>query len=217
MKLFIDSADPAEIRQAMSLGAAEGVTTNPTLILKTGVKDLEGRIREIAGIVSGPVNAEVTSTTVEGMVEEGRRFTALGRNVHVKIPLNQEGLVACHALSKQGIPCTMTLVFSTGQAILAAAAGAAWICPFVGRLDDVSFDGTALLRAIAAIYEADPDCRTRILAASVRTPIHVMEAALAGSHAATLPMSVIKQMMQHPLTDRGIAQFLEDAARTRVR
>jgi transaldolase len=215
MKLFIDSADPAEIRQALSLGAAEGVTTNPTLILKSGVTDLDSRIREIALLVPGPVNAEVTSTTVEGIVEEGKRFATLGKNVHVKIPLNHEGLVACRLLTQQGIPCTLTLVFSAGQAILAAAAGAAWICPFVGRLDDVSFDGSSLLRAIAAIYEADPDCRTRILAASVRSPVHVMEAAVAGAHAATLPMSVIKQMMQHPLTDRGIAQFIEDARRTR--
>jgi hypothetical protein len=134
MKLFIDSADPAEIRQALSLGAAEGVTTNPTLILKSGVTDLDSRIREIALLVPGPVNAEVTSTTVEGIVEEGKRFATLGKNVHVKIPLNHEGLVACRLLTQQGIPCTLTLVFSAGQAILAAAAGAAWICPFVGRL-----------------------------------------------------------------------------------
>lgn len=215
MKLFIDSADPAEIRQALSLGAAEGVTTNPTLILKSGVTDLDARIREIAALVPGPVNAEVTSTSVEGIVAEGKRFATLGKNVHVKIPLNHEGLVACRLLTQQGIPCTLTLVFSAGQAILAAAAGAAWICPFVGRLDDVSFDGSSLLRAIAAIYDADPDCTTRILAASVRSPVHVMEAAVAGAHAATLPMSVIRQMMQHPLTDRGIAQFIEDARRTR--
>ena len=214
MKLFIDSADPAEIRQALRLGVAEGVTTNPTLIMKTGVKDLDARIREIAALVPGPVNAEVTSTTVAGIVEEGKRFASLGKNVHVKIPLNQEGLESCHALSQDGIPCTMTLVFSPGQAMLAAAAGAAWICPFVGRLDDISFDGSAALRSIAAIYEADPAIRTRILAASVRTPVHVIEAALAGAHAATLPMSVVKQMMQHPLTDRGIAQFLEDARKT---
>lgn len=214
MKLFIDSADLAEIRQASSLGAAEGVTTNPTLILKSGVTDLDGRIREIAALVPGPVNAEVTSTTVEGIVAEGKRFATLGKNVHVKIPLNQEGLMACRVLSQQGIPCTLTLVFSPGQAILAAAAGAAWICPFVGRLDDISFDGSSLLRAIATIYDADPDCRTRILAASVRSPVHVMEAAVAGAHAATLPLSVIRQMMQHPLTDRGIAQFIEDAKRT---
>jgi transaldolase len=216
MKLFIDSADPAEIRQALSLGAAEGVTTNPTLILRTGVKDLDARIREIAGMVPGPVNAEVTSSTVDGIVEEGRRFASLGKNVHVKIPLNLEGLAACRILSGQGIPCTMTLVFSPGQAILAAAAGAAWICPFVGRLDDISFDGSVLLRDIAAVYEADPDCRTRILAASVRTPVHVMEAALAGAHAATLPMAVLTQMIRHPLTDRGIAQFLQDAERARA-
>ena len=214
MKLFIDSADPAEIRQALSLGVADGVTTDPTLIMKTGVKDLDARIREIAALVPGPVNAEVTSSTVDGILEEGRRFARLGKNVHVKIPLNQEGLEACHTLSQEGIPCTMTLVFSPGQAMLAAAAGAAWICPFVGRLDDISFDGTALLRSIAAIYDADPSARTRILAASVRSPVHVIEAALAGAHAATLPMSVVRQMMQHPLTDRGIAQFLEDARKT---
>ncbi|HKY31174.1 MAG TPA: transaldolase family protein [Candidatus Polarisedimenticolia bacterium] len=213
MKMFIDSADPAEIKEALSMGVADGVTTNPTLIAKSGVRDLEPRIREIAKLVSGPVNVEVTAATAEGIVEEGRRFVQWGKNVHVKIPLNRAGLVACSELARQGIPSTMTLVFSPGQAILAARAGAAWICPFVGRLDDVSFDGPELIRTIMAIYDADPECPTRVLAASVRGPVHVIEAALAGAHAVTVPFSVVRQMEQHPLTDRGIAQFLADAAK----
>ena len=212
MKIFIDSADLGEIRQALAIGCADGVTTNPTLLAKAGA-DLEATIRGIVEIVTGPVNAEVTSTTSDGIVAEGRRFVKWGSNVHVKIPLNQEGLAACRTLSQEGISCTMTLVFSAAQAILAARAGAAWICPFVGRLDDVSFDGMELIRSIARIYGNDVDSDTRILAASVRTPVHVVESALAGADAVTVPFAVIRQMQQHPLTERGITQFLKDAAR----
>ncbi|HET6372293.1 MAG TPA: transaldolase family protein [Candidatus Polarisedimenticolia bacterium] len=214
MKIFIDSADPAEIREAMQLGAAEGVTTNPTLIAKAGV-DLEKTIRTIAEMVPGPVNAEVTATTVDGILAEGRRFVSWGKNVHVKIPLNHEGLIACKRLADEGIKSTLTLVFSPAQAILAASAGAAWICPFVGRLDDISSDGMDLIRAIEGIYSADPDWDTRILVASVRGPVHVIEAALAGADAVTVPFSVIKQMEHHPLTDRGIAQFLKDSEKAK--
>lgn len=214
MKIFIDSADPEEIRQAARLGAAEGVTTNPTLIAKAGV-DLEKTIRTIAGLVTGPVNAEVTSTSVEGILAEGRRFATWGKNVHVKIPLNHEGLIACKTLAGEGIKSTLTLVFSPAQAILAASAEAAWICPFVGRLDDVSYNGMDLIRAIQGIYTSDPDWSTRTLVASVRSPVHVIEAALAGADAVTVPFSVIKQMEQHPLTERGIAQFLKDAEKSK--
>jgi len=214
MKIFIDSADVGEIREAQRLGLADGVTTNPTLIAKAGV-DLEKTIRAIAEIVRGPVNAEVTATSADGIVAEGRKFHGWGDNVHVKVPLNHEGLVACKALSDDGIPSTMTLVFSPGQAILAARAGAAWICPFVGRLDDTSYDGMDLIRTASEIYRDDPDCATQILVASVRHPGHVVASALAGAHAVTVPFSVIRQMERHPLTDRGIKQFLEDAGRAR--
>lgn len=213
MRLFIDSADPAEILEARRLGCADGVTTNPTLILKQGVKDLEGRLREIAALVSGPVNAEVTSTTAAEIIAEGKRLHRCGDNVYVKIPLNQEGLAACRALADEGIRSTMTLVFSPGQAILAAAAGAAWICPFVGRLDDIAYDGMELIRRVSDIYRNDPDWSTQILVASVRSPVHVIEAAEAGADGVTLPFAVIRQMAQHPLTDRGIAQFLADAGK----
>ncbi len=210
MKIFIDSADIREIRRAAAMGLADGVTTNPTLIAKAGV-DLEETIRAIAECIEGPVNAEVTSLEADGIVEEGRRFAGWGDNVHVKIPLNEAGLVACRTLTQEGIPTTMTLVFSAGQAILAARAGAAWICPFVGRLDDVSYDGMELIRNIAEIYAHEVDSSTRILAASVRTPVHVIESALAGADAVTVPFGIIARLMEHPLTDRGIQQFLEDA------
>ena len=214
MKIFIDSADVNEIKEAAALGLADGVTTNPTLIAKSGVS-LEKTIRAIASFVEGPVNAEVTSTKAPDIIAEGRRIAQWGKNVHVKIPIDHEGLVACRTLAREGIPSTLTLVFSPGQAILAARAGAAWICPFVGRLDDISHDGIELIRTIAAIYDADTDSNTRILAASVRTPVHVIESALAGADAVTAPFPVLKQMMQHPLTERGIRQFLEDAKKSR--
>ena len=213
MKIFIDSADVNEITEAQRIGCADGVTTNPTLIMKAGV-DLEKTIRAIAEAVPGPVNAEVMATTADGIIAEGKKFHKWGGNVHVKIPLNHEGLIACHALEQEGIPSTMTLVFSPGQAILAARAGAAWICPFVGRLDDISFDGMDLIRQIAQIYGQDADGETSILAASLRHPVHVIECALAGADAVTLPFSVIRQMAQHPLTDRGIQQFLEDSKKS---
>ena len=212
MKIFIDSADVAEIREAQKLGLADGVTTNPTLIARAGV-DLESTIRAIAEIVPGPVNAEVTAATADGIVAEGRKFHRWGDNVHVKIPLNHEGLLACKALADDGIPSTMTLVFSPTQAILASKAGAAWICPFVGRLDDISYDGMELIRQVAEIYGGDPAGSTQILVASVRHPVHVVESALAGADGVTVPFAVIKQMEQHPLTDRGIEQFLLDAKR----
>ncbi len=213
MKIFIDSTDPAEIREALRIGCADGVTTNPSLLAKAGV-DLERTIRAIAEIVTGPVNAEVTSSTAEAIIEEGRRFIRWGSNVHVKIPLNHEGLIACKALASEGIRSTLTLVFSPTQAIMAAQAGAAWICPFVGRLDDIAFDGMELIRTIEEIYNHDPDWETQILVASVRHPVHVIEAARAGADAVTVPYSVLQQMERHPLTDRGIAQFLEDAKKS---
>jgi transaldolase len=213
MKIFIDSADVNEIREAMRIGCADGVTTNPTLIARAGV-DLEKTIRAISEIVHGPVNAEVTSTTAHEMVAEGKTLHRWGENVHVKIPLNHEGLIACKELADEGIPSTLTLIFSPTQAILAARAGAAWICPFVGRLDDISYDGMELIRQIAVIYNHDVDGETSILAASLRHPVHVVECALAGADAITVPYAVIRQMEQHPLTERGIKQFLADAKKT---
>jgi len=210
MRFFIDSVDVNEIREADALGLADGVTTNPTLIAKAGI-DLEEAIRAIAEIVTGPVNAEVTAASAEGIVEEGRKFAGWGKNVHVKIPLNHEGLLACRALAGVGIRSTLTLVFSPSQAILAARAGAAWICPFVGRLDDISSDGMGLIRSIGSIYSQDADCGTRVLVASVRSPIHVVDAALAGADAVTVPFGVIRQMERHPLTELGIERFLQDA------
>jgi len=214
MKIFIDSADVVEIKLAQQLGVADGVTTNPTLIAKAGV-NLEKTIRAIAEIVPGPVNAEVTASTAEGIVAEGKMFHSWGDNVVVKIPLNRDGLIACRELAEEGIRSTMTLVFSPGQAILAAQAKAGWICPFVGRLDDVSYEGMQLIRAVAEMYRTDLDWETQILAASVRHPMHVVEAALAGADAVTVPFKVIEQMERHPLTDRGIEQFLADAAKSR--
>jgi len=213
MRVFIDSADVNEIREARKLGLADGVTTNPTLIAKAGV-DLERTIRTIADIVEGPVNAEVTATTLQGILEEGRRFHAWAPNVYVKIPLNHEGLVACRALAAEGIRSTMTLVFSPAQAILAAKARACYICPFIGRLDDTGYDGVELIRTISKIYREDIDFSTQVLAASVRSPVHVVEAARAGADAVTISFSLIRQMIQHPLTERGIAQFLKDAEKT---
>jgi len=210
MKIFVDSADVAEIRQARAMGLADGVTTNPTLIAKAGV-DLEKTIRAIAEVVPGPVNAEVTALEAPAIIAEGKRFAAWGKNVHVKIPLNHDGLVATRALASEGIPTTLTLVFSPAQAILAAAAGASWICPFVGRLDDISFDGGQLLSDIVAIYRNDADWSTMVLAASLRHPVHVIQAALCGCDAVTIPFSVVRQMEGHPLTDRGIAQFIADS------
>lgn len=212
MKIFIDSADPEEIKEAQKLGCADGVTTNPSLIARAGA-DLEKTIRAISEIIAGPVNAEVTATMSDGIIAEGRRFHEWGDNVHVKIPLNHEGLVACKALVQDGIRSTMTLVFSPSQAILAATAGAAWICPFVGRLDDISYEGMDLIRRVSDIYRNDADWNTQILVASVRTPVHVIEAAQAGADGVTVPLSVIRQMEHHPLTDRGIAQFLKDAGK----
>lgn len=213
MKIFIDSADVNEIREARSMGLADGVTTNPTLIAKAGV-DLERTIRSIADVIDGPVNAEVTATTLQGILEEGRRFHTWAPNVYVKIPLNHEGLQACRALAAEGIRSTLTLVFSPAQAILAAKARAAYICPFVGRLDDTGYDGVEIIRTIAKIYREDIDSSTQTLAASVRSPLHVVEAVRAGADAVTLPFSIIRQMEHHPLTDRGIAQFLEDAKKS---
>lgn len=213
MKFFIDSADTKEIRALASTGFVDGVTTNPTLIAKAGRPFLD-TIREICGIVSGPVSAEVTATDYETMLAEGRKLAKLARNVAVKVPLTIDGLRVCRQLSDAGTLVNVTLCFSAAQAILAAKAGAAFVSPFVGRLDDVGTDGLALIEEIVEVYSNYADFRTEVLVASVRGPQHVVAAARMGAHVATLPPAVLKQMVQHPLTDKGLAAFLADWEKT---
>ena len=209
MKIFIDTAELNEIREAAAMGVVDGVTTNPTLVAKTG-RPLKEVITEICAIVDGPISAEVLSTDADGIVAEGRELAALHPNVVVKVPLIGEGLKAVKVLSSEGIRTNVTLCFSAPQALLAAKAGATYISPFIGRLDDISHDGMELISQIVRIYE-NYGFATEVLAASIRHPIHVVQAAVVGAHVATLPPSVIKQLLKHPLTDSGLARFLEDA------
>ncbi len=213
MKFFIDTADVAEIRDLAATGLVDGVTTNPSLVAKSGRKFLDV-VREICDIVAGPVSAEVTATDHATMLKEGRLLAKLAKNVAVKVPLTPDGLKTCKALSSEGTMVNVTLCFSPAQAILAAKAGASFISPFVGRLDDVGTDGIALIRDICQIYRQYPAFRTEVLVASVRHPIHVIEAAKVGAHVATLPPNVLRQMFQHPLTDKGLAAFLADWQKT---
>jgi transaldolase len=208
MKIFIDSADLAEIKEAAALGMIDGCTTNPSLLAKVSRK-IETAIPEICELVHGPVSAEVVATEYEAMLTEGRSLAKLHENVVVKVPMTVDGLRAVRTLRKDGIRCNVTLCFSATQAMLAAKAGAAYVSPFVGRLDDTAEEGIALVRQIVTIYE-NFGFDTQVLAASVRSPLHVLQAALAGSHCATVPMSVIRQLIRHPLTDSGLAKFLED-------
>ncbi len=209
MKFFIDTASLNEIREAVSFGIADGVTTNPSLIAKEGGVDFKQHIAAICELVQGPVSAEVTSTDVEGMLREGREYAAIAPNVVVKCPLTREGLKATRALSDEGTKVNVTLCFSAAQAIMAAKAGAAFISPFLGRLDDIGENGLVLLQDIVDIYR-NYDWDTQVLAASIRHPIHVIEAARMGAHVATMPFKVIDQLFNHPLTDKGQAQFLAD-------
>lgn len=210
MKFFIDTANVEDIRKANDMGVICGVTTNPSLIAKEG-RDFNQVIAEIASIVDGPISGEVKATTVdaEGMIKEGREIAAIHPNMVVKIPMTVEGLKACKVLSAEGIKCNVTLIFSANQALLAARAGAAYVSPFLGRLDDISMPGIDLIRTIADIF-SQYDLPTEIIAASVRNPIHVTDCALAGADIATVPYSVIEQMTKHPLTDAGIAKFQAD-------
>jgi transaldolase len=208
MKIFIDSADLAEIKEAAALGLIEGCTTNPSLLAKVGRK-IETAIPEICEIVHGPVSAEVVATEYEAMLEEGRSLARLHKGVVVKVPATVDGLRVVRTLKKEGIPTNVTLCFSAAQAMLAAKAGAAYISPFVGRIDDTSHEGIELVEQIVTIYR-NYDYETEVLAASIRSPMHVVQAALIGSHCATLPMSVIRQLIRHPLTDLGLAKFLDD-------
>jgi transaldolase len=213
MKFFVDSADIAEIRELVATGMVDGVTTNPSLVAKSG-RDFVEVVREIAGIVAGPVSAEVTATDEATMLAEGRFLAGLAPNIAVKVPLTVDGLKVCRALADEGTQVNVTLCFSAAQALLAAKAGAAFISPFVGRIDDVGGDGMALIAEIVEIYEAYPDFETEVLVASVRSPKHVVEAAKMGADVATLPPSVLRQLYQHPLTDKGLAAFLADWAKT---
>ncbi|NQT26224.1 fructose-6-phosphate aldolase [candidate division KSB1 bacterium] len=209
MKFFVDSADVNDIKAAKALGLADGVTTNPTLIRRSG-RDFKEAIQEIAELVSGPVLAEPVGETTEGILKEGRILAGWAPNVYVKIPLTKAGLEAVHVLRQEGIKSALTLIFSPAQALLAAKAGASIICPFVGRLDDIAQPGMDLISDIAHIYSQYPDIETEVIVASVRTSNHVVEAAEYGADGVTLPFKVITQMMKHPLTDSGIEQFLAD-------
>lgn len=216
MKIFIDTANLNEIRRAKTLGLVDGVTTNPTLLSKEG-EETEALIRKISKEVKGPVNVEVTGTTCEEMIKEARVMATWGDEIVIKIPINHEGLKAVKALSSEGILTNVTLIFSASQAILAAKAGATYVCPFLGRLDDISFNGLELIRQIRGIYDNYDEIETRIIVASVRNPIHVIEAGLLGAEIVTIPPAIIEQMVKHPLTDKGIAQFLEDAKKIGVK
>jgi len=208
MKFFIDTANVKEIREAASLGIVDGVTTNPSLIAKEG-RDFKQVIHEICSIVDGPISAEAVSLEADKMVAEGEDLAKLHKNIVVKLPMTRDGLKATKVLADQGIKVNMTLVFSPTQALLAAKVGAAYVSPFVGRLDDISHYGMDLVRQIMAIYN-NYGFGTEVIVASVRNPLHVVDAALAGAHIATIPFSVIDQMTKHPLTDIGIEKFLAD-------
>jgi transaldolase len=213
MKFFVDTADIAKIRDLASTGLVDGVTTNPSLVAKTGRSFLDV-IREICEVVPGPVSAEVAATDHATMLAEGRKLAKLADNVAVKVPLTPDGLKTCKALSDEGTAVNVTLCFSAAQALLAAKAGATFISPFVGRLDDVGSDGMQLIAEIVEIYAAQPNLKTEVLVASVRGPGHVIEAARLGAEVATLPPGVLRQMFNHPLTDKGLAAFLADWGKT---
>ena len=209
MKFFIDTANISEIQRIHAWGILDGVTTNPSLIAKESGKPFEAIIEEICGIVDGPISAEVIALDAEGMVKEGKALAKIHKNVVVKLPLIPEGLKACKALSAEGIRTNVTLCFSATQGLMAAKAGATYVSPFVGRLDDINLRGMDLIEELVAIFE-NYGLETQVLAASIRLPRHVTEAALAGAHVATIPTKVFDQMVQHPLTDNGVAQFMAD-------
>jgi len=211
MRFFVDSADVKEIQAALEMGCVDGVTTNPSLLAKVG-RPLEEVIREIAGLVDGPISAECVSTQAEDMVKEGITLSALHPNVVVKIPMGVEGLKATRALAHKGISTNVTLVFSPVQALLCAKAGATFVSPFVGRLDDIGQEGMEMIRQTVAIFD-NYAFETQVLVASVRNPVHVLHSALAGAHVATIPLAVLKQLSEHPLTHLGIERFLSDWAK----
>ncbi|HJZ33239.1 MAG TPA: fructose-6-phosphate aldolase [Hyphomicrobiaceae bacterium] len=209
MKIFVDTADVAEIKALAATGLIDGVTTNPSLVAKAkgGFRDI---IAEICATVAGPVSAEVAATDLEGMLREGRTLAKIAPNVAVKVPLTWDGLTACRTLAQEGTMVNVTLCFSANQALLAAKAGATFISPFIGRLDDTGADGMELIREIRTLYDNYPDLKTALLAASIRTIVHVKHAAMIGADAATMPPAVLRALIAHPLTDRGLELFLAD-------
>jgi len=213
MKFFVDTADTAEIAELAATGLLDGVTTNPSLVAKSG-RDFFEVVKEICDVVAGPVSAEVTATDHDNMLKEGHKLAKLADNIAVKVPLTPDGLKTCKALTSDGIMVNVTLCFSAAQAILAAKAGATFVSPFVGRLDDVATDGMALIADIVDIYDNYPAFETEVLVASVRHPMHVVEAAKMGAHVATLPPGVLRALFNHPLTDKGLAAFLADWEKT---
>lgn len=208
MKIFIDTANINEIKEAHSWGVIDGVTTNPSLVAKEG-KDFREVIDEICSIVDGPISAEAVSMDADGMIEEARELSKIHKNIVVKIPMTKEGLKAVKKVSSEGIKTNMTLIFSPNQALLAAKAGATYVSPFVGRLDDISHVGMDLVGQIVEIFD-NYAFETEVIVASIRNPLHVVEAALMGAHVATIPFNVLEQMIKHPLTEIGIKKFLED-------
>lgn len=214
MKFFIDTANTKEIREAASLGVLDGVTTNPSLIAKEG-REFHDVLREIVSIVNGPISAEVTSTDKEEMLDQGRVLAKIHPNIVIKVPLTIEGLQCCKIFRSEDIRVNVTLCFSAAQALLAAKAGATYISPFIGRLDDISMDGMELIRQMRVIYD-NYGYETQILAASIRSPMHVVDSALAGADVATIPFKVVNQLIKHPLTDIGQEKFLADFAKQKA-
>jgi transaldolase len=213
MKFFIDTANLDEIKEANDMGVLDGVTTNPSLMAKvgvTGVEAVHNHYKTICEMVDGDISAEVVGTTFDTIVEEGKALAAIHPNIVVKVPMIKEGVKAIKYFTDNGIRTNCTLIFSAGQALLAAKAGATYLSPFLGRVDDISWDGMELIQQIANIY-AIQDYKTQILAASIRSPLHIVKAAEAGAHVITSPLASIKALLNHPLTDKGLAQFLEDA------
>ena len=213
MKFFVDTADTAEIKSLAASGLLDGVTTNPSLVAKTGRKFLDV-LAEICAVVPGPVSAEVAATDYDGMLAEARVVRSVAKNITVKVPLTPDGLRACRRLTEDGAMVNVTLCFSAAQAILAAKAGATFVSPFVGRLDDIGDHGMSLIADIVQIFRNYPAFKTEVLVASVRSPLHVVEAGKIGAHIATLPPAVLRSLFNHPLTDKGLATFLADWAKT---
>ena len=209
MKFFIDTANLEEIKEIKAMGMCDGVTTNPSLMAKAGRTDTDALLKEICDVVQGPVSGEVTALDAAGMIEEGKRLAKISEHMVVKVPTTYEGLKAIAALADLGIPVNATLVFSASQALLVAKAGAAYVSPFVGRLDDISEDGMQLISDVVDIYDTY-DFDTEVIVASVRHPLHVVDSALLGAHIATIPAAVIKKLVAHPLTDKGLAGFMAD-------
>lgn len=215
MKFFVDTADLAEIKDLAATGLLDGVTTNPSLVAASGAKNFISLIEDICKVFpDGPVSAEVAATDYPTMLKEGQRLAKIAKNVAVKVPLTPDGLKVCKVLSDQGTMVNVTLCFSAAQALLAAKAGATFISPFVGRLDDIGQDGMVLIRDIVQIYKQYPAIKTEVLVASIRHPVHLVESAKLGAHVATIPPKVIRQLYSHPLTDKGLAAFVSDWAKT---